>query len=240
MKTTHAWNYGRKEIFTLFLNENITSSTTVYITWSTSVKVKPVSSSFMLSCVLLISAAITLVSVGEKGNGRVVSTQRWFVLNLVFRQVHRTHSTKKPFVFLLWLEHVPTLTRLTWYILLYSSQEYISNLLLIHVSNWNLAIQKLNLCKTGNFSARNYSQHQETHFTGFQVKHISETKLSLYYEFQSCRKSYFSNRCCQKDMSRWPPFWCLKGWWTLVFLSIQSIYPIWTLFQCSTNYDLIV
>ena len=185
MRTTHTWNYGRKEIFTLFLNENITSSTTVYITWSTSVKVKRVSSSFMISCALLISAAITLVSVGEKGKGRVVSTQRWFDLNLVFRQVHRTHSTKEPFASLLWFEHVPTLTniRLTWYILLYSSQEYISNLLLIRVSNWNLAIQKLNLCKTGNFSARNYSQHQETHFTGFQVKHISETKLSLYDEF---------------------------------------------------------
>ena len=118
------------------------------------------------------SAAITLVSVSE--NIRVVSTQRWFDLNLYLMQVHRIYSTKEAFVFLLWSEHVPTLGNIsmTWYILLYSSQEYISNVLLIH--NRNLAIQEWNLCKTGDFSARNYSQHKETHSTSFELIHISE------------------------------------------------------------------
>ena len=59
-----------------------------------------------------------------------------------------------------------------------------------------------NICKTGDFSAENYSQHQETYLTSFQLNHVSEPKLSLYDEFQSCRESYFSNECCQKHVSR--------------------------------------
>ena len=89
-KTIHVWNYGRKKIL-LFFNASITSDTFVYIAWSASVKTKSVSSSFMVFCILPISAATNLVSVGEKGKGGK-HTQWWFNL----WQICRIDSMKEP------------------------------------------------------------------------------------------------------------------------------------------------
>ena len=91
-----------KRSIPLFFNANITSSTFLSKAWSASMKMKLVSDSFLIPCVFLISATITLFSVGEKGNVGKYPMVTWSKTSFETSLKNSLHKETLRFPFVIW------------------------------------------------------------------------------------------------------------------------------------------